>query len=69
MTNSLTGERHELPPYSLTVDGAVRYTGMTRTRIEGLLRTEEIKAVRTGRRTLILAESLRAYIGSLPSAR
>lgn len=56
-------------PYSLTVEAATAYSGMSRTRIEALLAAGAVEAKRAGRRTLILASSLRTYIDSLPSAR
>lgn len=56
-------------PYAQQVEQACLWAGISRTRLEGLLRTGEVRAVRAGRRTLILTESLRCYIDSLPSAR
>ncbi len=56
-------------PFALTLDAAVAYSGMSKTRIEGLLRNGDVSAVRTGRRTLVLGDSLRSFLIGLPSAR
>lgn len=56
-------------PYAQQVDHACAWSGFSRTRLEGLLRDGSVRAVRAGRRTLVLTESLREYINNLPSAR
>ena len=43
--------------------------GFSRTRLEGLLSSGEVHAVRVGRRTLVVAQSLREFIDRLPAAR
>lgn len=53
---------------AFTIQGAVKSTGLTRTRLYGLIGSGAIEAVKSGRRTLIKAESLRRYIDALPSA-
>ena len=68
-TGEVAGGKAKIEPYALTMDGAVRYSGMSRTRIEGLLSDGKVEAKRAGRRTLVLAASLRAYLESLPAAR
>ena len=68
-TEELADGKAKVEPYALTIEGAVRYTGMSRTRIEGLLSDGKVEAKRAGRRTLVLAASLRAYLDSLPAAR
>ena len=56
-------------PYALQVLAACRWSGFSRTRLEALLREGQVEAVRAGRRTLILTQSLKAYIDHLPRAR
>ena len=55
-------------PYSLTMEAATRYTGFSRTRLEQALREGHVSAVRAGRRTLVIASTLREYVASLPPA-
>lgn len=56
-------------PYTLTMEGAVAWSGMSRTRIEALLSAKLIRGVRAGRRTLVIVASLRDYLDALPPAR
>ena len=58
-----------LTPYALTIKDARVWSGFSRTRIESLLRARQIRAVRAGRRTLILTLSLQEFIDALPDAR
>jgi hypothetical protein len=51
-----------------TIPGAVKATGLTRTRLYNLMGEGLIEAIKCGRRTLIRAESLRNYIEALPAA-
>jgi excisionase family DNA binding protein len=56
----------QMRPISTSIPGAVSMTGLTRTRIYGLLSEGKLKARKSGRRTLIMVDSLMAYIESLP---
>ena len=58
-----------LTPYALTIRDACVWSGFSRTRLESLLRARQIRAVRAGRRTLILTQSLQEFIDALPNAR
>ncbi|WP_114951533.1 helix-turn-helix domain-containing protein [Sphingosinicella terrae] len=51
-----------LEPISVRVPQAVRLTGLSRSRIYELMKSGEIEFVKVGASTLILVESLRAYI-------
>lgn len=51
-----------------TIDGASKVTGLGRTSLYGLIGAGKLEARKAGNRTLIPAESLRAYIASLPAA-
>ena len=56
-------------PLAYTIPAAVRASGVARTRLYELIAERKIQAVKSGRRTLVLADSLRRYLGSLPPAR
>ena len=53
-----------LEPISVRIPGAVRMTGLSRSRIYELMKSGEIEFVKVGGSTLILVESLRAFIQS-----
>ncbi len=50
------------------ISDACRISGLSRTEIYRRLATGDIRAVKSGSRTLILMDSLRAYLASLPAA-
>jgi len=55
----------ELPPIepiSVRIPGAVSMTGLSRSRIYELIKSGDIEFVKVGSSTLILVESLRAFI-------
>lgn len=54
-------------PICLTITGAVRASGMSRTAIYAALRERKLSAFKAGKRTLIRHESLVAYLNSLPA--
>jgi hypothetical protein len=56
-------------PIAYTIAGAISASGMSRTRLYALIGSEDISAIKVGRRTLIRSESLRRYIDTLPSAK
>ena len=53
----------------LTLKDAVKVSGFSRSRIYALAGQGKIEARKAGRRTMIVAESLRDAIGELPPAR
>ena len=53
---------------AMTIAEAVRTSGIGRTRIYELMASGEIAARKCGTRTLVLADSLRAYLAGLPAA-
>jgi excisionase family DNA binding protein len=55
-------------PLAFTIPSAVRASGLSRTRIYDLLISGDLAAFKVGRRTMIRADSLRAYLASLPPA-
>lgn len=58
----------EPAPLTAPIPVACRYSGLTRSEIYRRLATGDILAVKSGSRTLILMESLRAHIAGLPVA-
>jgi excisionase family DNA binding protein len=50
----------------MTIPRAVEVSGIGRTRIYELIREGKLEAKKEGRRTLILADSLRRHVESLP---
>jgi hypothetical protein len=63
-------DEHVPPPFALSIASAVRATGnaISRTRLFDLIRTGEVDARKVGRRTVVMAESLRAYVERQPKA-
>ena len=58
------------PPFALSIASAVQATGnaVSRTRLFDLIRTGEVDARKVGRRTVVVADSLRAYLLRQPRA-
>ena len=61
---------HLLPTERLAVSipDATAVSGLSRSEIYRRLASGDIRAVKSGARTLILMDSLRAHVGSLPPA-
>ena len=55
-------------PYSLTIPEAVRFSGISRTRLYILASEGRITLRKCGRRTLVRADDLMALIEELPPA-
>jgi len=56
-------------PILVPVKDSADILGQSRTTIYELIAAEKIKAVKSGRSTLIVYESLKQYAASLPSAK
>ena len=56
----------ETMPFAATVADAVKLSGITRTELYRLLGEGAIKAKKSGRRTLIMMDSVREYVRGLP---
>lgn len=54
---------------SVRVPDAVRITGLSRSRIYELMRDGEIRYAKDGRSTLIMVDSLKAYVDALVVGR
>lgn len=55
-------------PIALTIENATKQSGLSRSRLYLLISEGKLEARKAGKRTLILGESLRQYIESLPAA-
>ena len=55
-------------PLAYTIPGAVKASGLSRTRLYAMMGEGTIEARKVGRRTLITADSLRACLAALPPA-
>ncbi len=58
----------ENTPLAYTVPDAVKASGLARSRLYEELRAGRIEGRKAGRRTLILASSLAAFVAALPPA-
>jgi hypothetical protein len=73
--NSAASALRETDPQSpptealaVSVTEATRITGISRSELYRRLATEQVSAIKSGKRTLILMESLRRHLASLPPA-
>ena len=55
-------------PISYTIDDTRGVLGIGRSRIYELIGEGKLTAVKSGSRTLVLADSVRSYVASLPAA-
>jgi excisionase family DNA binding protein len=53
-------------PITCTIADACRLSGIGRTTLYGLMGAGAIRSVRSGRRRLVVVDSLRAYLATLP---
>jgi hypothetical protein len=57
-----------LEPIAAAIPDACHISGLSRSEIYRRLATGDIRAVKSGARTLILMDSLRSHLASLPAA-
>ena len=55
-------------PLAVTIHEAVRVSGLSRSELYRRLADGKVQAVKSGSRTLVLMDSLRAHLASLPPA-
>jgi hypothetical protein len=55
-------------PLTVTIPEAVRLSGLSRSELYRRLSDGQVRAVKAGSRTLIVMDSLRGHIASLPAA-
>ena len=58
-----------IAPISFSIKGAVAASGFSRSRIFELIRDGKLEARKDGGKTIVLADSLRTCVRSLPPAR
>lgn len=58
----------EVQPFALSITSAVRFTGgaISRTRLFELIKNHDVEARKVGRRTVVLAASLRSFVERQP---
>ena len=64
----LKGSDTTLEPLAAPIPDACRISGLSRSEIYRRLASGDIRAVKSGSRTLILMDSLRGHLASLPPA-
>ncbi len=64
----LKGSGQSTEPLAAPINEASRISGLSRSEIYRRLQAGDIMAVKSGSRTLILMDSLRAHLASLPAA-
>lgn len=57
-----------LDPITLPIADAVTFSGLSRSEVYRQLAVGNLRAVKSGSRTLVLVESIRSYLASLPPA-
>lgn len=58
-----------MPKISMTINEAVSYSGIGRTKLYELVKNGKLTPKKLGTRTLILTEELNAYVHSLPDMK
>jgi Helix-turn-helix domain len=64
----MTTESLRIDPLAVPIPEAVRLSGISRSELYRRLAAGDVRAVKSGARTLILMDSLRAYLANLPPA-
>lgn len=67
-TGRFSGGKHAMTKISMTVDEAVSYCGIGRTKLYEFFKEGRLRPRKCGRRTLVLVAELDALIRSLPVA-
>lgn len=57
-----------IDPIAVPIAEAVTFSGMSRSAVYRELASGKLRAVKSGSRTLVLVESIRDYLASLPAA-
>jgi hypothetical protein len=58
----------DIAPLAVTIENAAKLTGESRSQVYNRMGRGEYTAIKAGRRTLILYESIKAHIAGLPRA-
>jgi len=67
-TTGLTGA-NKCDAVTTTIAGAIEFSGLSRSALYKLLATGKNKAVKNGKRTLVVVDTLKFYLQNLPVAR
>ncbi len=58
-----------IEPIAVTIPDAIRISGLSRSEIYRRLAASDLEAIKSGTRTLILMDSIKRYLASLPTAQ
>jgi hypothetical protein len=58
-----------IEPITVTVPDTIRISGLSRSEIYRRLAAGDLEAIKSGTRTLILLDSVKRYLASLPTAQ
>ena len=58
-----------IEPIAVTIPDAIRISGLSRSEIYRRLAAGDLEAIKSGTRTLILMDSIKRYLASLPTAQ
>jgi helix-turn-helix protein len=58
-----------IEPIAVTIPDAIRISGLSRSEIYRRLAAGDLEAIKSGARTLILLNSIKRYLASLPTAQ
>jgi excisionase family DNA binding protein len=64
-----TRTRSDSPPLAYSVDDAARVAGIGRTRLYDFIAAGALPAKKFGKRTIVLADALKAFLDGLPAAQ
>ena len=64
----MLNQKTSIEPLALSINEAVRVSGLSRSEIYRLLASDRIKAVKSGRTTLVVTNTLKEHLASLPPA-
>ena len=68
LSSSVISSTSPTIPIAVPVQGAVEISGMSRSAVYRELANGNLRAVKSGSRTLVLVESIRSYLANLPAA-
>jgi excisionase family DNA binding protein len=57
----------KMNPLALTISDAVKFSGVSRTKLYGALSRGELAAIKVGNRTLIPSDAIKAWLARMPA--
>ncbi len=65
---SAPAAQRDIEPLALPICDAIRVSGLSRSEVYRRLAAGDIRAVKAGAKTLVLTQSLKAFLSGLPAA-